>query len=770
MNKPGFLLASFVIFILLSVGCTAAPSVGQALNEETPTPEASAEAPSPSATFTPFQPLPSPTHTPLPSPSPIPAPEEPAPTEEAVDEAEAPGPEGDPASAGNGQTSVPRIRREIPKAEIPVRLELVAEGLDSPSALASPPDRTGRIFITGQSGSIYLLLPDGELRAEPLLDLRDRLVSPEDRLEGGLYNIAFHPEFAQNGVFFVFYTTPVNVKNSLEHALTGRLSAFAMSHWSRFQADPASEQVLLEVSLPHGFDRKVNLTVSSEGSLSFSNSNGQDPVIRNSCFDLNQSGFPETACSDGGSEEIPHLNLGSALSNGSFLNDNASGPLVVEGLFYQGLTFPSYEGRYFFAAQPDENKDGASRIFVASSHKLEERGWVVEELEIANQTNNRLAERVTGFGQDSAGRLYILSYGDLAQEGDIGKVYKVMPFVRFERSVIDRPEDYLPLTHRYARVTGTAPIYKSLDDVKAGQPTGSHGGGSFWVSERNSTQVNGRTYYWVSWAWGNAAWISASHIRFDAPLSHLKGIHLQQRPGELLALTTSPLHVRSIPGLLTDETIVASLGKYDLVSILERRVVNGVNWFRIGPDQWSHGDYLRVLTPSARPEGVEPGEKWIEVNLALQTVIAHQGDTPVFATLTSTGRVGFPTTKGLYRVWAKLREAPMQWLDARPPYSLANVPYIMYFNKDQGLHGAYWHDLFGSVRSAGCVNLSPHDSKWLFHWAGPEQPADQRILYTSDENPGAWVWVHDQTQDIESLLTKLWIDSLEWKEDTILLP
>jgi hypothetical protein len=767
MNKPGFLLTAIGILVLLSVSCAAAPSVGQAMAEETPIPPAQ-ESSLPSPTFTPFQPLPSATPTPLLPPPPTAEPEEPAPTDEAANEADVTGLEEETGRAGNGQTSLPRVRREIPKAELPIRLELLAEGLSTPSALASPPDRSGRLFIADQSGAIYLLLPDGELRTEPLLDMRDRLISPEDGHEGGLYNIAFHPEFAQNGVFFIFYATPASVKNSLEHALTGRISAFSMSHWSRFQADPASEQVIHEIALPHGFGRVGTLSITDVGLLQFANFNGSNSYSVHVCFDLGQPGFQAADCPDKNLAQ-PLLESWQDQDTANLTGDSPSETLLVEGLFYQGLTFPSYEGSYFFAAQPD-GSHSASRIYAASPHRFEERGWVVEELEIANLANYRLDERVTGFGQDNAGRLYLLTSGNPSLEGDTGKVYRVMPFVRFERSVVTRPEDYLPLTHRYARVTGAVPIYKSLDDVSAGEPTGTHGGGSFWVSERNSTQVSGRTYYWVSWAWGNAAWISASHIRFDAPLSHLKGVHLQHRPGELLAMTTSPLHVRSIPGMITDETIIASLRKYDLVSILERRQVNGTTWYRIGPDQWSHGDYLRVLTPSTRPEGVEPAEKWIEVNLPLQIVIAHEGDTPVFATLTSTGRAGFPTTKGLYRVWSKLREAPMQWLDARPPYSLANVPYIMYFNKDQGLHGAYWHDLFGSVRSAGCVNLSPHDSHWLFHWAGPELPPDQRILYTSKEEPGVWVYVHDRIPDLEGILTKLWIDSLEWKEDTILIP
>jgi hypothetical protein len=772
MKKPGFFLALLPIFILLSISCTAAPSVGKALSEEASTAEPTQLIEPPSATFTPFQPLPSPTFTPTlePTSTATPPNEEDAEEEQLLEEIDTEDLESETFEPPNEPAPL-RIRNDIPKAEAPVRLELAADGLNIPVGLASPPDRTGRIFIADQTGGIYLLLPDGELRQEPLLNLRDRISAGDGHETGSLQSIAFHPDFAQNGQFFVFYTTPTPVEGLDKQTFSGRLSVFSMSHWSRFQADPETEKILLEISLPYSYNQGIQVGVNSEDLLLFSSTKNTDEAgITYTCFDLAQADITQVECTGEGLDQVPPIDLWQNQIGAAHQNNPQKGTTVIDGLFYQGLTFPSYEGHYFFAARPETGITTNNRIYAASPHKLEDRGWVVEELVIANQATSRVPETVTGFGLDFAGRLFVLTSGNPGVEGDRGKVYRVLPYVNSQRSTVNRPEDYLPLTHRYAQVPAKAPIYASLDDVRAGEPTGTHGGGSFWVSERNQTQVDGRTYYWVSWAWGKFAWISASHIRFNAPLSHLRGIDIQQRPGELLAITTSALHVRSVPALITDETIVASLRKYDMVSIHERRSIDGTAWFRIGPDQWIHGDYIRLLTPSSRPEEIEPGEKWIEVNLRSQTVVAHEGDTPVFATLTSTGRAGFATSKGLFRVWSMLREAPMQWLDARPPYSLANVPYIMYFNKDQGLHGAYWHDLLGSVRSAGCVNLSPHDAHWLFHWAGPELRPDQRILYTSKEEPGVWVYVHDNVPDLDVLLTELMLEKIEWPQETILLP
>ena len=53
----------------------------------------------------------------------------------------------------------------------------------------------------------------------------------------------------------------------------------------------------------------------------------------------------------------------------------------------------------------------------------------------------------------------------------------------------------------------------------------------------------------------------------------------------------------------------------------------------------------------------------------------------------------------------------------QPGYYLRDVPYVMYFYRGYGLHGAYWHNNFGTPMSHGCVNLSVDDARWLYEWA-----------------------------------------------------
>jgi hypothetical protein len=47
------------------------------------------------------------------------------------------------------------------------------------------------------------------------------------------------------------------------------------------------------------------------------------------------------------------------------------------------------------------------------------------------------------------------------------------------------------------------------------------------------------------------------------------------------------------------------------------------------------------------------------------------------------------------------------------------VPWVLFFQEHNALHGAYWHDRFGQRASHGCVNLAPRDAQLVFDWAFP---------------------------------------------------
>ncbi len=114
------------------------------------------------------------------------------------------------------------------------------------------------------------------------------------------------------------------------------------------------------------------------------------------------------------------------------------------------------------------------------------------------------------------------------------------------------------------------------------------------------------------------------------------------------------------------------------------------------------------VAPTAAPNAPPPvaagngGEHWIDVDLSQQRVYAYEGDTVVNSFVVSTGTWQTPTVTGKFKIWIKVRSQAM----SGPGYYLPDVPYVMYFYKDYGLHGTYWHNNFGTPMSHGCVNLT----------------------------------------------------------------
>lgn len=154
--------------------------------------------------------------------------------------------------------------------------------------------------------------------------------------------------------------------------------------------------------------------------------------------------------------------------------------------------------------------------------------------------------------------------------------------------------------------------------------------------------------------------------------------------------------------------------------------------------------HARVVRPRARPEGVGPTANWIHVDLSEQSLVAYEGDTPVFATLVSTGREGFETPTGLYRIQSKHVSTTMDNLDGDTAYSIDDVPWTMYFHGNYALHGAFWHYTFGQVRSHGCINLAPADARWLFYWTTPTlPPAWHGVFSGSSTGRGTHVFIEE---------------------------
>ncbi len=163
--------------------------------------------------------------------------------------------------------------------------------------------------------------------------------------------------------------------------------------------------------------------------------------------------------------------------------------------------------------------------------------------------------------------------------------------------------------------------------------------------------------------------------------------------------------------------------------------------YRIGDSEWMNPADVRIFKPVAPPPLLEPNERWIDIDLDAQILVAFEGDTAVYSTLVSSGAKDTPTETGLYRIWLKESEADMKGLNGEDPYSVATVPWTEFFSPEKGLalHTAYWHDQFGRQRSHGCVNLAPRDARWLYFWSDPQVPPGWTSSVGVVELPGSIV-------------------------------
>lgn len=163
----------------------------------------------------------------------------------------------------------------------------------------------------------------------------------------------------------------------------------------------------------------------------------------------------------------------------------------------------------------------------------------------------------------------------------------------------------------------------------------------------------------------------------------------------------------------------------------KQRVQKGRYYVELEGGGWVAEDEVsRVDLAKKMPGWANEGEKWIDINVTRQVLVAYEGTKPVYATLVSTGEAGLddPTTtkatkRGIFRIHTKYVTATMDSRVVGEEFELRDVPYVQYFTEGYALHAAYWHDVFGQPKSHGCINLAPEDARRLFFWTGPAVPA-----------------------------------------------
>ncbi len=261
------------------------------------------------------------------------------------------------------------------------------------------------------------------------------------------------------------------------------------------------------------------------------------------------------------------------------------------------------------------------------------------------------------------------------------------------------------------------------------------------------------------WRTTRGMFVAKDHVLVHDPKVEFEGVWLEA-PGETrhlpLGWITNPHQWK----YTFDDSKMHRHEHVDRFTIVQltgkKEVVDDKTYWETADGWWMRAMDGTVTNPGASPKNLAPGERWIDVNLGLQSLVAFEGERPVFATIISSGRhdddpiKDHRTRPGEFRIREKHISATMDNDTATDgPYSIEDVPWIMYFDGSTALHGAFWHSRFGHERSHGCVNMTPHDAHELFGWTGPNMPDGWHGVRATDTNPGTRVIVHDNGKTAE---------------------
>jgi glucose/arabinose dehydrogenase len=167
-------------------------------------------------------------------------------------------------------------------AGVQVELEEVLAGFTQPVHVTNAGDGTDRLFVVERQGRI--LVADGS-EVQPFLDIRD-LVG-DWFIEQGLFSVAFHPDFSNNGYFYVFYTaTPED--EDVNRAGDNTIARFQVDPDNPNRADHDSIKILLAIpdreanhnggQLLFGPDGYLYAGTGDEGGMGWYWNNSQDPT------------------------------------------------------------------------------------------------------------------------------------------------------------------------------------------------------------------------------------------------------------------------------------------------------------------------------------------------------------------------------------------------------------------------------------------------------------------------------------------------------------
>jgi hypothetical protein len=182
-----------------------------------------------------------------------------------------------------------------------------------------------------------------------------------------------------------------------------------------------------------------------------------------------------------------------------------------------------------------------------------------------------------------------------------------------------------------------------------------------------------------------------------------------------------------------------------------RTVESTLYYAATGDEKWiRHKDMVPVFARHKYPDFATPGQKWVDISLANQTLIAFEGKKAVYATLVSTGqdRFGDPaggapaTMQGTFRVHAKYVSRVVDDAEVKNEFSVGEVPWVLEFADGFAITASYWQKHFGEPHNFHNVTLSPIDAHWLWQWTEIDLPEGWHGIVTADDASSPIVYIH----------------------------
>lgn len=365
--------------------------------------------------------------------------------------------ESSPSATAPKGPSQPALEAAPPEAKL-VTLELVTNKTVEATALVAAPEPKGRLFLLEKQGKVRIL-KGTKFNPQPFFDLTGKVaLDKRDNGEQGFLGIAFHPQFAKNGRFYVNYTA---IEDGATHIEERRVSK------NKDKADPKFVKLLLKVAQPFrnhnagdlafGSDGKLYVGLGDGGAADDPHGNGQNPtamlgkLLR---FNVDEAepkpeivalglrnpwriSFDRTTgdlyIADVGQNKFEYvhvlgqaqlasvttpLNLGWNVMEGFHCfkdkpcdpskyqapvieYPHSEGCSITGGYVYRGKAFPEFVGQYFYS----DYCTAVVRSLKWAGGKAES-SW---DWKAALDPEGKLA-RVSSFGEDQDGELYLVTH------------------------------------------------------------------------------------------------------------------------------------------------------------------------------------------------------------------------------------------------------------------------------------------------------------------------------------------------------------------------